>query len=401
MVVMQKKQMSLQLIFSPFISQLGSAIYLLGLNWLIVHATGDTKLIGLITGLGGIFFVVGDLVAATLVDHHDRKMVMVGADAISAAACLIGAWLIDPAHPQTWLLILITAVLDLLLSISYPAAKAITPDIIAPTALQRFNAIANSVFSLASIVTPLVGGLLLANQALDFKGFLIINALSFIVAGLLSWSIRAPRFQPANEKSNMLRDTITGLRFVLGEAHLRLMMIALGAFNFCAAGFLLTAPFIADTIFQGRATAYSEFLMMSAIGGMIGGSLLALQRRAVSAVQVYGEQVLYGVLLILLGLWLQHPFWLICALINGFVNGRMFASLATLMQAATPRDMLGRVFGLIFLVYDGVQPLGNFFFGAFIHNWGAHTYLVLGALLVIGFTLLITLTRRLSEVAEK
>lgn len=396
---MKKKAISYQLILSPFISQCGTAIYLLGLNWFIVHATGDTKLIGWITGLGGVCFVLGDFLAATIVDHHDRKLVMLGCDGVSAAACIAAALLLNPVHMQTWLLIALTGILDLTMSISYPAAKAITPDVIKSAALQRFNAIANTVFSMANIFSPLIGGALLSYRVLNFQGFLLVNALSFVLAGLLIWSIRAPRFV-STEDSNMLRDTVSGLQFMFSKRSFVEMMAALGAFNFCAAGFLLTAPFIADTSFHGNVGAYSEFLMLSAVGGLIGGTLLSLQPRSVSAQQVYTEQMIYGALLLALGFNLSHWFWLIAAFCSGFVNGRMFASLATIMQEATPREMLGRVFGLIFLIYDGVQPLGNFFFGNFIHAWGAHTYTVLGVILLLCFGLLIVSLRRRNRQAQ-
>lgn len=391
---MVKRKLSLQLILSPFISQLGSAIYLLGLNWLIVKATGDTKLIGWITGVGGIMFVVGDVLGASIVDHHDRKWVLVLSDAVSAVACLGGAWLITPAQPQIWLLILLTSVLDLMVSINFPAAKAITPDVIAASALQRFNAIANTVFNLANIVAPLLGGVLLAGGFLNFKGFLLVNASSFVLAGLLNWSLKTPPFTPTDTHSHLIGDTVSGLRFVFGDKRLSLMMIALGAYNFCAAGYLLAAPYIAAHQFHGHATAYSNFLLITAIGGLLGGTALSLQRRGVSAMQVYLEQLVVAVLLVGLGCHLTHPLWLGMAFVNGFVNAQMFSSLATLMQGLTPRELLGRVFGLTFLVFDGAQPLGNFFFGQFIKAWGAQTYTVLGGLLVVSFGVIIAITKR-------
>lgn len=63
------------LMFSPFASQLGSAIYVLGLNWLLVRVTGNTKLLGLIEGLGGLAFLLGDFLVGLLVDQYNRKKV--------------------------------------------------------------------------------------------------------------------------------------------------------------------------------------------------------------------------------------------------------------------------------------------------------------------------------------
>lgn len=43
---------------SPFVSQLGLSVYLIGLNWLIVEATGTTKQLGIIQAVSGVAFII-------------------------------------------------------------------------------------------------------------------------------------------------------------------------------------------------------------------------------------------------------------------------------------------------------------------------------------------------------
>ncbi|SYW04857.1 putative permease [Oenococcus oeni] len=45
----------------------------MGLNWLLVRAIGNTKLLGLIEGLGGLAFLLGDFLVGLLVDQYNRK----------------------------------------------------------------------------------------------------------------------------------------------------------------------------------------------------------------------------------------------------------------------------------------------------------------------------------------
>lgn len=120
-----------------------------------MQVTGSTKLLGLIEGLGGFAFLLGDFLVGLLVDQHNRKGVLIWTDLISAAICLLGSFFVDnTTPPQTWLLIIITFVLNLMLALNYPAAKAITPEVIAKTRLQTFNALANTVFNFANILAP-------------------------------------------------------------------------------------------------------------------------------------------------------------------------------------------------------------------------------------------------------
>ncbi|MFT8744338.1 MFS transporter [Lentilactobacillus hilgardii] len=217
------KRSYFSLIFSPFASQLGSAIYLLGLNWLIVRMTGNTKLLGIIEGIGGIGFLLGDLLVGRLVDQYNRKVVLVGTDLMSALMCLVGGIIVDNQKPQIWLLLTITFVLNLMLAINFPAAKAIAPEIIDNAGLQRFNAIANMFFNFASVLAPLIGGVLLAIKSIEFNEFLMINAMSFVIAILLNLLIS---YQPTKrladqEPQSILKSNLIGFAYV--KKHPKLM----------------------------------------------------------------------------------------------------------------------------------------------------------------------------------
>jgi MFS family permease len=55
---------------SPFVSQLGLSVYLIGLNWLIVEATGTTKQLGIIQAVSGVAFIITDVFVGVLVDKY-------------------------------------------------------------------------------------------------------------------------------------------------------------------------------------------------------------------------------------------------------------------------------------------------------------------------------------------
>ncbi|WP_125981271.1 MFS transporter [Loigolactobacillus iwatensis] len=136
-----KKRFSWPLFLSPFISRLGDGLYIFGLNWFIVKATGAAAQLGIVQGIGGLVLVLGDLFAGPLVDNYNRKWVMILSDLISAIACLILALLIDIRHPVFYQLILLTSILDIGLAFNFPAAKAIIPELIKQSNLTRFNAL--------------------------------------------------------------------------------------------------------------------------------------------------------------------------------------------------------------------------------------------------------------------
>ncbi len=381
--------------FSPFASQLGSAIYVLGLNWLIVRATGNTKLLGLIEGLGGLAFFLGDFLVGVLVDQCNRKKVLIWTDIVSTLICFVGGFYVNNQQPQIWLLIIITFILNLMIALNYPAAKAITPEIVKKNQLQKFNAISNTFFNMANVGAPLIGGALLAIKGIDFSEFLIINALSYIVALCMNLLIPYKKRQVAkdNKKESVFASTLIGFKYVKNHPNLLMYMLAMGIFNFCYAGFLLAAPYIANHFFEGEATNYSVFLTVSAIGGLLGGLWLTFQKSEIQPQRIYCEQLFYGVVLIGCGMFLSLSTWLLIALVFGIFQARFFGSITTFIQDETDVAFLGRIFGLTFLFFDGVQPLGDFVFGFFVSSWKQWTYVILGVLLVIFFSCLLFLNK--------
>uniref|UniRef100_UPI00403F8BBC MFS transporter n=1 Tax=Lentilactobacillus hilgardii TaxID=1588 RepID=UPI00403F8BBC len=393
------KRSYFSLIFSPFASQLGSAIYLLGLNWLIVRMTGNTKLLGIIEGIGGIGFLLGDLLVGRLVDQYNRKVVLVGTDLMSALMCLVGGIIVDNQKPQIWLLLTITFVLNLMLAINFPAAKAIAPEIIDNAGLQRFNAIANMFFNFASVLAPLIGGVLLAIKSIEFNEFLMINAMSFVIAILLNLLIS---YQPTKrladqEPQSILKSNLIGFAYVKKHPKLIMNLFSMAIFNFCFAGYLLAAPYISSHFFGGRSENYSLFLTIYAVGGLIGGIWLTLEKRIVSIRVIYYEELFYGTVLIICGTFLSFFTWILIALICGIVQARFFGSIATLIQNETDLEFLGRVFGLTYLCFDGIQPLGNFLFGFFISSWQHWTYVVIGIFLIVPFGIMLYFERQAGQ----
>lgn len=113
--------------------------------------------------------------------------------------CLSGSFYVNNEQPQICLLIIITFVLNLMLALN-SAAKAITPEVVIKIYLQKFNAISNTFFNLANMAAPLVGGALLTIKNIDFSEFLLINALSYIVA--LGMNFLIPYKKVQDEKNN-------------------------------------------------------------------------------------------------------------------------------------------------------------------------------------------------------
>lgn len=378
---------------SPFTSQLGSAVYMMGLNWTLVKSTGNTQILGNIEAAGGLAFLAGDILVGSLVDHHDRKKVLIWTDLISFIFCLLASFIYQDSHPQIWLLTIVTLILNMMLAINYPASKSIAPEIIAEPSIQSFNAATNTLFNFANIIAPMIGGLLLAFKNITFNDFLLINGLTFLIAAGLN-SLIAYDFKQKETDSDPSSQQIAQqsvFKYLFQKSELVKLIISMGVLNLCASGMLLVSPYIASHFFGESSNNYSIFLAVSAVGGLIGGTSLYLQKKNVTAQQLWQQLIFFGMILFFNGLLVNYYLWIAIAFISGIFQARFFGSIPTLIQRNTDRSFLGRVFGIVFLFFDGIQPFGSFIFGHIIKITSYFTYSMIGAILTLAFSLMLVL----------
>ena len=380
-----KQEFSWPLFFSPFVSRLGDALFIFGLNWFIVKATGHASLLGIVQGIGGIILVAGDLFAGPMVDKYNRKLIMLIADAVSFFACLVMAAIMDVNEPVFYQLVLLTCVIDIGLAFNFPAAKAIIPEIIRHDKLSIFNSWSNTGLTLADIVAPLFGGFLLTLNWINFRSFLFINALSFLLSFGFTWALRyTPEMDHTKETMLILDSLAKGLNYVRHNRDVFRLIIFDAILAAMYAGFTLLLPYDVDHYYNGDERLYSYVLTLVAIGGMLGGLSLVLNKQKPKIKNNYQDAFILGMELIITGIWVNYALLLAVALVYGFYTARMGIRMMTIVQNVTEVAYLGRVFSIWFLCFDSMHPFGSFVFG-FISDWFNHgTFFVLGGLVLFG-----------------
>lgn len=383
---MPKKQFNWPLFLSPFISRVGDSLYLFGLNWFVVKATNSTALLGIVQAVGGLTLLCGDLFCGVLIDNYNRKQILLASELVSLLACFGFAMIINPVSPAGWQLIALTCMLDVGLAFSFPAAKAIVPEILAPQSLQRFNAFSNTALNLADVVTPLLGGVLLTLKWIDFRSFLLINGSSFTLSFILIASLRYQPVITQQAKLTFWASLKSGFSYVRANPTLIENVILSGLANVLFAAVRLVLPFVVDHYYQGNAQRYSYLLTGLAIGGILGGLRLTLAKRSANRADNYRDLILAAIAMLIAGSFQQYGILLVATLVYGFAMASFNIRAFTLTQDLTANEYLGRIFGIWFIALDGVQPFGSFVFG-FLTDYTKNATLA-----IIGITLIVAIS---------
>ena len=342
------------------VSMLGDGFFTVALAWQVYEISNvptALSVVGLAWTLPLILFV---LLGGVFSDRYDRRWLMIGADLVRAAAIGLLGILSLAGAIELWHVVALIAFVGLGDAFFNPASTAIVPDLVREDHLPQANAFQGLVRPLMiRLLGPALGGFVVAGFGpgaafvVDGSSFLVsATAIAFIAA-------RPTRIVSAHGLRQTIAEVGEGLAFVRRNP-------------WCWAT-LLSAMF-SLLVFIGPVQVLLPFLVKNALGlgpdalgaifafggiGSIAAALaigqLGLPRRRITAMYAAWS---VGVLLFA-GYGLMTSVWQ--AFIIGFGTAALFELgqiiWITLLQTLVPRELLGRVSSLDWLVSTGLVPV--------------------------------------------
>lgn len=342
------------------ISMIGDWILIVGLPFEIYRRTGST----LASGLMVLSFLIPSIllgsIAGVFVDRWDRRRLMVIINLVLAVAILPLLW-IDALG--IWIAYAVLFTLSCLEQLFGPAEGALLPNLLEhpDDDLVTANALNGMNNHLARLIGPVIGGVVVATGGLT--AIALIDAVSFVVAAALIWSIRAPRtraarpdtleHQAATAWRRLLHEWRDGLRLVWRHPVLRAL---LAFFVITRIGEGLTAtlfvPWATDALRDGGSTGYGLLLATQAIGGLAGAVVIGRMGSRIDPLRlVILSALIFGI--IDLGLFTYPAIYpyiapaLIVMVIVGVPGAGMMAGIHTLEQRLASDSHRGRVIGAL------------------------------------------------------
>jgi len=242
-----------------------------------------------------------------------------------------------------------------------PAQAALTPSLArSPEELTAANAVAGSVSSLALFVGPAIAGFLLAvaSSGVVFllTALLLVASTAFL---LLIRTEAAERPRSEIESSTIASELLAGFRAIGTQPALRVMVGVIAA-QYAVAGAVQVYIVVASVELIGFGPS-GVGILNSAIGvGAFIGALAALSltgARRLSPAFMIG-MVLWGVPLIILGLWSAAAVAILLFGLIGIGSSIADVSGLTLIQRAVPDQVLARVFGVIQMLMLSLMGIG-------------------------------------------
>jgi MFS family permease len=337
------------------VSQAGDWLYNLALLAYVDSRTHSVTWLGLTTAARVAPIVVLGPLGGVLADRMDRRRLMIATDVVRAVLMGLLALVAVTGLPVI-LAPLLAALATLAAAPQPPCVAASTPQLVDDADLPAANAARAAIAPTCIVVGPALGAvlLLLGPPSLAFA----LNGLTFVVSGLLIWSIPAgPAFRPAARPSaaagtaqvaSVLADLREGAAALLGQPAACRLVAADVACSVVYGAETVLLLLVAQRLGLG-ADGYGYLLGAAGLGGVAGAWLAgragdALQRSSL----LVGALLCVAVSLVLLAL----SDGLAAALALTFAGGAgalvVEVLVETGLQRSLPEELLGRAYGFAF-----------------------------------------------------
>ncbi|HXG25909.1 MAG TPA: MFS transporter [Candidatus Binatia bacterium] len=349
------------LVFGALVSLLGDGFYFVALAWQVYDISNVPTALSIVSAAAAIPMVGLLLVGGALSDRFDRRLLMIGADllragAIGTMAVLSIAGVIELGH---------IVVLVLFVGAGHaffnPASTAILPDLLEERQLPAANALAGVYRPIVlRLAGPALAGLVVAVGGSGWA--FAFDAATFVVSAIAVAMIRArPARRPSEDHrpGRMLRDVREGLGYVRSQPWIWATLVAAMLSLLVFIGPLdVLVPYLVRNRLQLGPDSLGAIFAAGGVGGIVMAVLignLGQPRRRVTVMYAAwsGGVALMAVYGVMTELWQAL---LASAVVNAlFELGSVIWM--TLLQQRVPRELLGRVSSVDWLMSSGLTPI--------------------------------------------
>lgn len=231
---------------------------------------GDATDLGLVLaaamGSRALFFMIGGVWA----DRLPRRLLMIGADVVRAAAQFVIALAFLTDAIEVWHLIAAAAVVGAASAFFRPASTALLPQVVPAARIQEANALIGLSRNVTELFGPVLAGVLVATA-----GYELIYAVdgATFVASLACLALMRPLGVVRARRHGFFAEAREGVREVMARPWLRVTIVADLFANFALAPYFVLRPLVVKEHLDG-APDWGLMMAASAAGGIAGGMLV-------------------------------------------------------------------------------------------------------------------------------
>lgn len=356
------------------LSAFSSQVQAVAVAWQIYSLTHSSASLGFVGLAQFLPMMLLTLPAGHVADQFNRRRIVMTCQVVEALAAFgmaIASWqhLIGP-----WALYLLVALFGACRAFEMPAQQTFLPAIVPASLFPRAAALSSSLFQVACIAGPSLGGVLYGFGAGTCYA---LCCLGFAASALATASIRMS-FPERRRQPITLESVMGGIAFLRRQRPM-LGAISLDLFAVLLGGATALLPVYAEDILHAGPVALGLLRAGPAMGAVLMAVIMTRWPIRGSAGKIMFLSVaIFGLATIVFGVSRSIPLSILTLMVLGAADVISVMVRGALIQLGTPDEMRGRVSAVNMLFIGSSNQLGEFESGMLAACVGAVPAVVIG-----------------------
>lgn len=364
-------------VIGQIISLFGNATIRFALPLYLLNLTGSSALYGTVTACAFIPAILLSPIGGIVADRVNKRNIMVILDFFTAAVILAFSLFMN----EVSLISLLTVTLMLLYGIAgayQPSVQASIPALVNQENFMAANSIINTINSFASLIGPVLGGVLYSAYGLE--PVLWVCMVCFLMSAVMEIFIKIP-FRKQVSDGGILKtartDFAESIRFICKEKPVigKTLLVICGINLFLASMIIVALPYLVTEVLNIEASQANRLYGFAegalAAGGLTGGigagifaNKLEIHKSGslVIACAVCVFPISAALILFSSGM-INYIIITVCCFAIMMFSTIFTVQMMSFVQAETPQNLIGKVIAVILTISMCAQPLGNALYG--------------------------------------
>lgn len=378
--------------FGQMLSLMGTWMQSVAQGWVVYQMTGSEFALGTISFVGSLPTLFFMLPAGAIADRVPKRTLLVITQTVMMLLAFILAALAATHVLRVWHIAVLAACLGVANSFDAPARQAMAVEMV-DDRRDLVNAVAlnSTMFNMARIVGPAVGGIVLA--ALGPTWCFTLNGVSFLAVIFALLAMRFPTFVRTPQSESILAQIKAGLCYIAGHSAIRTMVALVGVSQLFGFWYAVLMPAYAAGVLHAGEAGLGTLQAAVGIGALLGSLIVA----SVARDHRQGPLLTLGSLLfpsaiILLAVSRSLVFSIVCLALAGVGFVTQNATINTLIQSICQDALRGRVMAVYAFMFFGTTPFAALMAGGVGQALGVRAGVAISAGITLLFTLGVFLT---------
>lgn len=386
------------------VSLITSAVLQMAIILYITERTGSAMVLSIASLVGFLPYALLGPFIGVLVDRYNRKLIMIGADLIIAAAGAILAIVASYMELPVWMIMVVLFIRSISSAFHSPALSAITPLLVPEEQLTKCAGYSQALQSISYILSPMAAAILYS--AWELNAIIALDVVGAVVASITLVFIKIPELNIEQKDlgHNFIKEMKDGFLILKADKGLFALLLIGTLYMFVYMPINALYPLITMEYFRGTPIYVSITEVAYASGMLVGGVLLGLlggykKRVILITISIF----MMGISLAVSGLLPRNGFVLfaICCLAMG-LSVPFYAGVQTsLFQEKIKPEFLGRVFSLTGSIISLAMPVGLILSGLLADKIGVNNWFLISGILIVGIGVACPLVPAVKSLDEK